>query len=134
MLVVLDIVWYENQGWHGALQPKLPIVFYRTSTGAEIVLHWLRELEIDRRRAIGRDLMRLQYRWPVGMPLCRSMGGGLWELRSDLPGNSISRLLFCFCKGHLVVLHGFIKKTSKTPRIDLELARARCAEYTRNLS
>ncbi len=73
--------------------------------------------------------MRVQYRWPVGMPLCRSMGDGLWEIRSDLPSNRIARVLFNVQQGKILVLHGFIKKTQKTPENDLALARRRKREF-----
>ena len=76
------------------------------------------------RRAIGTDLLRAQWRWPVGMPLCRPMGKGLWEVRTDLPGNRTSRVLICLYRNHLVALHGFIKKTRATPEDDLTLAQA----------
>jgi len=74
--------------------------------------------------------MRVQFGWPLGMPLVRSLGGGLWEVRSDLPGNRTARLLLCFHKAILIVLRGFIKKTQKTPEADLELARRRMREVT----
>jgi phage-related protein len=73
--------------------------------------------------------MRVQYRWPVGMPLCRSLGDGLWEVRSDLPGNRIARVLFSVEQGKLLVLHGFIKKSQKTPDEDLTLTRKREREF-----
>jgi phage-related protein len=72
--------------------------------------------------------MRLQFRWPVGMPLCRSLGDGLWEVRSSLTSNRIARVLFCLTESRLVALHGFIKKTQKTPAAELELARKRMSE------
>jgi phage-related protein len=74
--------------------------------------------------------MRVQFRWPVGMPLCRPLGAGLWEVRSNLPSNRIARVMFCFRDGHLVALHGFIKKTQKTPADELELARKRKDEVS----
>ena len=74
------------------------------------------------------DLMRVQYRWPVGMPLCRPMGGGLWEVRTSLPSKTIARVLICFHDGVLVALHGFIKKTQKTPDEELKIARRRMKE------
>jgi len=80
------------------------------------------------RRAIGTDLLRAQWRWPVGMPLCRPMGKGLWEVRTDLPGNRTARVLICSYQGCLVALHGFIKKTRATPEDDLALARKRQKE------
>jgi phage-related protein len=108
---------------------KIPVVFYRTPAGTEVVRDWLRGLEADIRSVIGQDLMRVQYRWPVGMPLCRPMGDGLWEVRSDLPGNRIARVLFSVRQGKLLVLHGFIKKSQKTPDEDLALARKRKREF-----
>lgn len=108
---------------------KIPVVFYRTPAGAEVVRDWLRGLDENDRTAIGQDLMRVQYRWPVGMPLCRAMGRGLWEVRSDLPGNRIARVLFSVQQDRILVLHGFIKKTRKTPDGDLALARRRSREF-----
>lgn len=108
---------------------KIPVVFYRTRTGGEVVRDWLRELDAADRNAIGQDLMRVQYRWPVGMPLCRALGGGLWEVRSTLPSNRVARVLFSVDKERIVALHGFIKKTQKTPDDDLTLARRRKREF-----
>ncbi len=108
---------------------KVPVVFYRTPAGTEVVRNWLRGLEDHDRNAVGQDLMRVQFRWPVGMPLCRAMGDGLWELRSDLPSNRIARVLFSVQQGRILVLHGFIKKTRKTPDEDLALARKRNREF-----
>ena len=85
-------------------------------------------LEEAERHAIGRDLLRAQWRWPVGMPLCRPMGKGLWEVRTDLPGNRTARVLICLYQDHLVALHGFIKKTRATREADLALARKRQKE------
>lgn len=108
---------------------KIPVVFYRTRAGSEVVRDWLRSLNEKDRNAIGQDLMRVQYRWPVGMPLCRSMGEGLWEVRSDLPSRTIARTLFCIKDDRILVLHGFIKKTQKTPEADLALARKHKKEF-----
>jgi phage-related protein len=113
-------------------QQKIPLVFYRTSAGSEPVLDWLKSLPANERKEIGRDLMRAQWRWPVGMPLCRPLGGGLWEVRSSIPGNRISRVVFCIHDGQIVALHGFIKKTQKTPPADLEIAKKRMKEVTRS--
>jgi phage-related protein len=110
---------------------KIPVVFYRTAAGAEVVRDWLRGLDRDDRDAIGQDLMRVQFRWPVGMPLCRSLGQGLWEVRSDLPSHRIARVLFCVVGERIVALHGFVKKTQKTPPADLALALKRKREFER---
>jgi len=77
---------------------------------------------------VGQDLERVQHRWPVGMPLARPLGQGLWEVRTNLAGNRIARVIFCFYENQLVALTGFIKKTQKTPQAELDVARARKKE------
>jgi phage-related protein len=113
----------------GSGSHKIPVVFYRTQGGAEVVRDWLRSLDDADRQAVGLDLMRVQYRWPVGMPLCRALGDGLWEVRTSLPSNRIARVLFSMQQRRILVLHGFIKKTQKTPADDLALARRRNREF-----
>jgi phage-related protein len=110
------------------VRQKISLVFFRTDAGSEPVRDWLKGLDEDERHEIGRDLLRAQWRWPVGMPLCRPMGKGLWEVRTDLPGNRTSRVLICIYQDRLVALHGFIKKTRATPEDDLALARKRQKE------
>lgn len=112
----------------GRRPTEIPVLFYRTSGGAEPVLEWLRGLPPDDRRAIGTDLATVQFGWPIGMPLCRSLGGGLWEVRSALPSRRIARLVFFVERDRIGVVHGFIKKTQKTPVDDLDLARRRMKE------
>jgi phage-related protein len=107
---------------------KISLVFFRSGTGIEPVREWLKALPEVERHAIGKDLLRAQWRWPVGMPLCRPLGGGLWEIRTDLPTKRTGRVLLCYCRDHLVALHGFIKKTRKAPEEDLKLARKRQKE------
>ena len=89
---------------------------------------WPKDLDVHDRHTIGLDLMRVQWRWPVGMPLCRPMGQGLWEVRTDLPSHRIARILFCAYRDQLVALNGFIKKTQKTPDNELAVARKRQKE------
>jgi phage-related protein len=109
---------------------RIPVRFYRTSAGREPVPEWLRTLDKEDRRAIGLDLMRVQFGWPIGMPLVRSLKDGLWEVRSTLPSRRIARLMLFFHDNEIVVLHGFIKKTRSTPPEDLVLARRRMREVT----
>jgi phage-related protein len=115
----------------GKTPRKIELVFFRNRAGGEPVRDWLRGLDDAERHAIGTDLLRAQWRWPVGMPLCRPMGKGLWEVRSDLASNRTARVLICFYRDHLVALHGFIKKTRSTPEDDLTLERKRQKELER---
>jgi phage-related protein len=108
---------------------KIPLLFFRTESGAEPVRDWLLGLGEAERRAVGLDLMRVQFGWPVGVPLCRSLGKGIWEVRSNISDGRIARVLFCFAEGELIALHGFIKKTQKTPAQDTDLALKRKKEY-----
>jgi phage-related protein len=127
----LAILWYMYYIWASMADTprKISVVFYRTRSGVETVRDWLRDLDDGDRNAVGQDLMRVQYRWPVGMPLCRPLGEGLWEVRSSLPSNRIARVLFSVHQSRILALHGFIKKTQKTPDEDLALARRRKREF-----
>jgi phage-related protein len=102
--------------------------FYLTTAGANPVRDWLLKQPMADRQQIGHDIRDVEFGWPVGMPLCRSLGGGLWEVRSTLPSRRIARVLFCVGGGELVLLHGFIKKTQKTPANDLSTAMKRMKE------
>jgi phage-related protein len=108
-----------------AEKQKTPLIFYRSASGVEPVREWLKSLPAGDRKAVGLDLMRAQWRWPVGMPLCRPLGQGLSEVRTDL---RVARVLLCVSAGQLVALHEFIKKTQKTSDDDLKLARRRKKE------
>ena len=108
--------------------PAIPVVFWRSANGREPVREWLKDLPKGDRRVIGFDLRRLQIGWPVGMPLCRSLGGGLWELRSSLPSRRIARVIFAVHVGELVLLNGFVKRTQKTPPQEIDLAAKRLKE------
>jgi phage-related protein len=108
---------------------KIPLVFFVTDAGSEPVRDWLLELPDDDRRTIGRDLATAQYGWPIGMPLCRPLGRGLFEIRSSL-GERIARVFICHHDGTLVALHAIIKKTSKLPPDDVALARKRMKDLS----
>ena len=105
-------------------EPTLSVAFFRTTVGNEPVREWLKSLPRDERRIIGEDIKTVQFGWPLGMPLVRKLGKGLWEVRSRLP-DRIARVIFTSGEGRMVLLHGFIKKSQKTPQEDLELARKR---------
>jgi phage-related protein len=108
----------------------IPLRFWRSVSGREPVREWLSEMPPDDKRIIGRDMAKVQFGWPVGLPLCRPMSGGLWEVRSSLPSGREARVLFGFYKGTFYALHGFIKKSQKTPEHELELAQQRYRDLT----
>ena len=101
---------------------RLPARFYRTDSGREPVREWLQGLDSADRKVIGEDIKDVEFSWPIGMPLVRSMGHGIWEVRSSLAGSRIARVLFCVEADCIVLLHGFIKRTQKTPPQIIDLA------------
>lgn len=109
---------------------RLPAAFYQLASGREPVREWLKSLAAEDRKIIGEDIKDVEFSWPIGMPLCRSLGNGLWETRSNLVQGRIARVLFCIHDSRMVLLHAFIKKTQKTPKADLELATKRKKEIT----
>lgn len=104
---------------------KIPAAFYRSASGAEPVREWLRGLSAEDRKIIGRDIARVEYGWPIGMPTCRALGDGIYEVRSNLPGGRTARVLFCVEDRYLVLLHAFFKTTQKTPSAEMAIARSR---------
>jgi phage-related protein len=106
------------------------VVFYRTTAGRDTILEWIKQLPPECRKTIGFDLKTVQLGFPMGLPLCRSLGDGLWEVRSSLPNRTEARLVFFQHKqsSNLVVVHAFIKKSQKTPKPDLDLALKRKRE------
>src|SRR5882672_11193338 len=106
------------------MEPILSVSFFRTASGNEPVRDWLKSLPREERRIMGEDIKTVQFGWPLGMPLVRKLDRSLWEVRSRLP-DRIARVIFTTGEGRMILLQGFIKKSQKTPREDLELARTR---------
>ncbi len=114
---------------------RTPAIFYRTGAGGEPVREWLKGLSRDDRKRIGEDIKTVEFGWPVGMPVCRPLGDGVYEVRTRLSQNRIARVLFYVDrKGRMVLLHGFLKKTPKTPDADLNQARIDKTQHQRGLS
>ena len=78
----------------------------------------------------GVDIRTAEFGWPIGMPTCKSLGGGLYEVRTTLK-DRIARTIFAVEDGDMVLLHGFIKKSQRTPKEHLDLARKRLGSYRR---
>ena len=103
---------------------RVPAIFFRTEAGGEPVREWLKSLSPEDRKRIGEDIKTAEFGWPLGMPVSRPLGGGLYEVRTALSKNRIARVFFYIdSKSHMVLLHGFIKKSQKSPEKHLSLAR-----------
>ena len=105
-------------------KPRLSCGFYRTSFGNEPVREWLKKLPAEVRQEVGSDIHMVQWRWPVGKPLVDGFGDGLYEVRTEIDKN-IYRVFFCIKESTMVLLHGLVKKTQKTPQGDVNTARRR---------
>ena len=110
---------------------KIVARFFISASGRNPVREWIMDLPVNDRRTVGTDIQKVEFGWPIGMPYCRPLGGGLWEVRSDLGDGKIGRVIFSIARDEMVLLHGFVKKTQKTPSRDLDLALSRKKELDR---
>jgi phage-related protein len=114
---------------------RVPAIFFRTEAGGEPAREWLRSLSPEDRKRIGEDIKSVEYGWPIGMPVCRPLGNGVYEVRTVITQGRIARTLFYIDKmSRMVLLHGFIKKTRKAPDDDLALARNNKSKHQRGMA
>ncbi len=104
---------------------KIHAFFYKLDSGKEPVREWLIDLKREDRQIIGKDIMKVEFGWPIGMPYSRNLKKGLYEVRCNITDGRIARVLFCINKNRMILLHGFVKKTQATPDKEKELARKR---------
>ncbi len=110
----------------------LKVVFYLSESGNEPVREWLKGLSREIKQQIGEDIKTAQLGWPLGMPLIRKIEKDLWEVRTRLSGG-IARVFFTVEGEYMILLHGFIKKSQKTPQQELKTALVRLANYKRGV-
>ena len=107
---------------------KITSLFYISATGKKPVREWLLSLSKEDRKSIGEDIKTVEYGFPIGMPVCRRLGSKLYEVRSNISDKRIARIIFAVEASYMVLLHGFIKKTQKTPKSNIDLAIKRQKE------
>ena len=110
------------------MSKKIIVVFYRTESGNEPVREWLLSLDREDKKTIGVDVKTVEYGWPIGMPVCRPLGKGLYEVRSNISHKRIARVIFTIIDQTMILLNGFVKKTQKTPKEEIALALKRLKE------
>lgn len=110
----------------------MEIKFYEDQTGRVPVKEFLDGLDIKMRQKMLRSIQALQDMGiSLRMPLSESLEDGIFELRAK-SGTNISRVMYFFIIGNRAVLtHGFIKKTQKTLRRELQRAKDIRADYFR---
>jgi phage-related protein len=106
---------------------RLRVIFYQAAMGGQPVREWLRSLPKEQRKALGESIMEVQIGWPLGMPIVRKLERSLWEIRSSPPPSGIARVIFTLAGSPpaILLVHGFVKKSQKTPQHDLNTARDR---------
>ena len=107
---------------HSLSGKALTVYFYKTPAGNEPVRDWLKLRKPDEKKAIGEDIKAVEFSWPVGYPQVTKLDKDLWEVRTNLP-DGICRVFFTVWKRYMVLLHGIIKKSQKTPQQDLDHAK-----------
>jgi hypothetical protein len=83
---------------------KLPAFFYESTLGNRPVREWILWLPLEDRKLVGRDIQKVEFGWPLGLPYCRSLGNRRWEVRSDLTDGKIGRVIFCVAQERMVLL------------------------------
>lgn len=102
----------------------LTVIFYRSQSQKEPVREWLKSLSQEEKKLIGEAIKTVQFSYPIGMPLVRKISSDLWEVRVNLK-DKIARVFFTIQDQSMILLHGFIKKSQKTPHKELEIAQTR---------
>ena len=102
---------------------KIPAAFYQNPNGRHPVREWLKGLDAEDRRSIGANIATVEYGWPIGMPTCRPLGQGLWEVRSTLHSNRIARVIFGIVRNEMVLLHGLDRKSTRLNSSHIQKSR-----------
>jgi phage-related protein len=105
-------------------EKKIMVRFFKTPSGSEPVREWLKKSTRETKKAIGEDIKVVEQSWPTGYPLVTKLDNDLWEIRTRL-NNGISRVFFTFWQDYMVLLHAIVKKSQRTPKQDLDLAKKR---------
>lgn len=105
----------SDTGNSGNTEKRINVEFYKNPSGNQPVREWLlEELSLEDRKIVGKDLLKIELDHPVDMPLCKYLGKGLWECRSNLTYGKIARVIFCIDGSRMIALVGFIKKSQRS--------------------
>ena len=108
----------------------MEVEFYKTETGKEVIEEFLKSLPAKDMAKVLRDIDLLaEYAPDLHEPYTKHIEGPIWELRSKFSSNIYRILYFVFKCNKLVLLHGFTKKTRKTPPSEIELAKKRLNDF-----
>ena len=114
----------------GIIVDEFEILFYEKEDGTEPAKDFLLSLDKKMRTKMLRTIEMLQYNgYELREPYSKSVSEGIMELRAKV-GSDISRVMYFFVVGRKAILtNGFIKKTQKTPKEEIERAKRYRADY-----
>ena len=109
---------------------EFEIVFYDKPDGTEPALDFIKSLDNKMQARLLRIIQLLSENGTeLREPYSKHLVDGIFEIRAKV-GSDLSRVLYFFVVGHKVVLtNGFVKKTQKTPKNEIELAKKYRNEY-----
>lgn len=105
------------------------IIFFKSSSGQEIVKNAIRSLEQQTISKIGHFMDLLRYKGPfLLMPYSKKLVNGILELR--IRGTQEIRIFYTFKQNSIHILHVFQKKSQKTPKKEIKIAMDRLRRLT----
>lgn len=105
-------------------EEPLGAAFFQSESGNQPCRDFIIALSQDDKKEIGAKIFEVQKGFPLGLPLVRKMEADLWEIRVNIT-DGICRIFFTIAENIMVLLHGFVKKSQKTPQNELDTARNR---------
>lgn len=114
----------------GIQMQEFEIIFYDKEDGTEPAKEFLLSLDIKMRAKMLRNIEMLQHNgYELREPYSKPIGDGIMELRAKV-GSNISRVMYFFVFGKKAILtNGFVKKTQKTPKEEIERAKTYRSDY-----
>ena len=110
------------------------IVFYLDERGQSPVEDFLDQLDEKTQLRFAWSIEQLRQRnLRAQAPLVKPLEGKLWEVREESRGNIYRVMYFFFTGRRIVLIHGFQKKTQKTPRREIEIAQQRLDDFIRRI-
>lgn len=106
----------------------LEAAFFETESGSQPCRDFILTLDREDKKEIGAKIFEVQQGFPMGLPLVRKMDTNLWEIRISI-SDGICRIFFTIAGNIIILLHGFVKKSQKTPQNELETAKKRLASF-----
>lgn len=109
---------------------RFKVDFYKEADGSKPLGTFIKSLDLKMKAKVVANLHLLEeYGNLAREPLSKELDDGIFEIRT-IEGNDIVRILYFFDKGRIIIAtNGFVKKQTKTPQKDVDLAKKRRSDY-----